>query len=305
MFSGSTMGHHARRWLIAIGILELALAGAFAFGAFLVPIAGPGLLLTAIILGITGIVLVLVGRRVGQSAAKTDRILASGVAGTARITGLRQTGLYLNEQPQVEMQLSVQLPARAPYPATRKEFVPLILLARLTAGAPLPVRVDPADPGSIVIDWQAPAEMAPLPIASAGSPMAVGIAAAPGSGMDETLDQVQAALTASGMPAATPFSSPAQGGYTIEQLRAHLRQHGIPGTARIDKLADTGEVVGDERLFTMQVTLELPGQAPRLLEPSAAMVPLGVADRVRLGATVPVRVAPDNPQMLMFEWDRL
>jgi hypothetical protein len=308
MFSGSTYGHHVKRWLIGIGFLELVLAGIFVVAGLAIPF-GEGLVLTAIILGVTGVILVLVGLRVGGSAAKTDRILASGITGTAAITGLRQTGMYLNEQPQVEMDLLVQLPGRAPYPAKRKEFVPLLLLSRLTSGMPLTVKVDPADPASLVIDWQAPAGMGAAP--ATGGVMAPAAPASgfapptPGSSMDESLSQVQAALASSGMPAATPFASPDQGDYTVEQLRAYLRQNGIQASAVIDKLADTGQTVGDERLFTMQVTLEMPGQAPRQLAPSAAMVPLTVADRVRLGMRVPVRVAADNPNMLMFEWDKL
>ena len=44
------------------------------------------------------------------------------------------------------MDLLVSIPGRAPYQARRKEFVPLILLGRLSSGPPLPVKVDPADP---------------------------------------------------------------------------------------------------------------------------------------------------------------
>lgn len=117
--------------------------------------------------------------------------------------------------------------------------------------------------------------------------------------------QVQAALQQSGLPAAAPFASAAQGGYTIEQLRSYLRTSGIEGTARIDKLDDSGQIVGDERLYTMQVTLELPGQPPKQLTPSAAMVPLIAVPKVRVGWRVPVRVAAENHNLLMFEWDRL
>jgi hypothetical protein len=53
----------------------------------------------------------------------------------------------------------------------------------------------------------------------------------------------------------------------------------------------------------MQVTLHVPGQPDRQLQPSAAMVPISVADRVAIGQTIPVKVAPNNPNLMMFEWD--
>ena len=92
---------------------------------------------------------------------------------------------------------------------------------------------------------------------------------------------------------------------SIDQLRAAVRATGINGTATIDKLADTGETIGDERLFTMEVTLHMAGMSDRHLQPSAAMVPITAADRVAVGVTVPVKVARDNPDLIVFEWEKL
>ena len=293
-FTSSTFNRYAGKWLIGTGIFELALAAAFVIGALLEPILTFGFLLTAAILGATGLGLVWFGLRARRSAADADRIASTGLAGTATITALTQTGMSLNDQPQVEMQLLVSIPGRAPYPATRKEFVPLILLGRLSSGLPLPVKVDPADPQRLVIEWSAPSAVAgPAPDGTTSG------------AQTETLAQVQAALTESGLPAAAPFASPEQGGYTIDQLRAAVRANGIDATATIDKLADTGEIVGDERLFTMQVTLHVPGQPDRQLQPSAAMVPLTAAGQVAIGRTIPVKVAPDNPNLVLFEWEKL
>lgn len=207
MFTGSTIGRYSSRWLILVAVLELGLAAFFVFLAFTLPIAAEGFYLTAAILGVTGLVLLLIGIRVRASAAAADQLLAAGLAGQAQITGLIQTGMYLNEQPQVTMDLLVSLPDRPPYAARRKEFVPLILLGRLTSGAPLPVRVDPADPQRVVIDWanvnlvqpafQAPFGQSMPPI----QPVQPTSTSPTGSGMDESLAQVQAALASSGMQA--------------------------------------------------------------------------------------------------------
>ena len=292
-FTGSTFSRYAARWLIGIGIFEFVLAMVFAAVAVTNPVVAFGFWLTAAILGVTGVILVAIGLRVRRSADNADRILRTGIDGTATITALTQTGVSMNDNPQVEIGLSVRLPGKEPYAASRREFVPLILLARLTPGASLPVTVDPNDPQQVMIDW------------SGSSTQSAAVAGPAGAGVDETLADVHLALAESGLPAAAPFSAAGQAGYTIDQLREVVRSVGIAGTATIDKLADTGETVGDERLFTMQVTLHVPGRPDKALQPSAAMVPLAAVPKVVLGATVPVKVHPENDGLVLFEWDRL
>ena len=48
-----------------------------------------------------------------------------------------------------------------------------------------------------------------------------------------------------------------------------------------------------------------PGQPPVKSPRSAAMVPLTAAGKVFTGVTVPVKVAPDNPDVVMFEWEKV
>ena len=49
----------------------------------------------------------------------------------------------------------------------------------------------------------------------------------------------------------------------------------------------------------------IPGQSPRQLPESAAMVPLTAMHKVHVGATVPVRYAAENQNLMMFEWDKI
>lgn len=301
-FTGSTFGRYSSKWLLFIGVIELAVAALFIVLALQIPIVAGGFFLTGGILGIVGIVLIAIGLRLRGSSAATDQVLQTGLAGQATITGLTQTGMYLNNQPRVKMDLLVQLPGRQPYTVEHSEFVPLILLARLTSGAALPVRVDPADPQKVVVDWSGQPAMSAMPAA------ALGVASGSGSrsAVDESLAQVQAALSgsgASGVPAT--YASAIQANYTIEQLRAWLRANGLEAQARIDFLEDTGKIVGDERLYTMEMTLMVPGSAPEKLARSAAMVPLSAMAKVQLGATLPVRVAAENHHLLTMEWDRV
>ena len=321
-FTGSTMGKYSRLWLIITGVILLAVGGVLAIALRDVPYAGGSMVLTGGILGITGIVLIVIGLIIGRRAAAVDQLLATGIPGTAQIVGATQTGMYLNEQPQVALNLIVTIPGRTPYAATHKSFVPLILLGRLTSGAPLAVKVDPLDAGRIVVDWQNTGLIGQptMPMAGAmpigmpmGQPMQpmgqpMGMAASQpmsNTGVDESLSQVQAAMASSGMSAANPFATAEQGNYTVEQLRQYLRTSGLQATATIDSLEDSGRVVGDERLFTMEMTLNIPGQAPKKLPKSAAMVPILSAHKISQGMTVPVRYAAENPDLLMVEWDKI
>jgi hypothetical protein len=293
-FTSSTLGTYTSKWLIRIGILELVLAAVFLIVGWGSSELRFGFSLTAGILGAVGVGLVAFGMRTRARAEVTQRILDTGIPGQATITSLTQTGLFLNENPQVEMNLMITVTGKPPYAATRKEFVPLIMLGRLSSGMPLAVKVDPADPSNVIIDWSAP------PAAPATTGMA-----APTASPVETLSQVQQAVSSSGIQAAGVFAEPGQGGHSVEQLRDFLRATGIAGTATIDTLQDTGKIVGDERVYIMETTINIPGRPSHRSPASAAMVPLTAMHKVALGVTVPIKVAADNPDMVMFEWDKL
>jgi hypothetical protein len=154
VYRSSTMGRRSGRILLVVALFELALAGGSVLVVGLVPGAREGMLIAAGILGSTGIVLVVVAIVLLRRAAATDRISAMGVAGTGQIMGLRQTGVLINGQPQVEMDLLVTVMGQSPYRAKVKEIVPLIMLNRLQGT--LPVRVDPARPQTVVVQWDQP-----------------------------------------------------------------------------------------------------------------------------------------------------
>ena len=313
-FTGGTIGSYSRLWLIITGGILLAVGAVMAITLGSVPFAGTAMLLTGGIMALVGIGLIVGGIIVGRRAASTDALLMTGTAGTATVVSLTQTGMYFNEQPQIRMQLLVSLPGQTPYAAQHTEIVPLMLLGRLTSGSPLQVRVDPMNLNRIAVDWGASGFGASTPIPGAVQvpgtmpmPGAVPMASAAGSasGMDESLAQVQAALASSGMAAATPYQNAAQGNYTVEQLRAYLRQSGQDASATIDKLEDSGKVVGDERLFTMEMTLKIPGRPDQKLPSSAAMVPVAKSHKLFQGMTVPVKYEATNPNLLMVDWEKI
>jgi hypothetical protein len=293
---GSSVGRSVGWILVLVGLFELALAAAFWFLPAMIgeSAADAGLQLTAGLLALTGAVMIVIGFVVTRRAAATDRISRQGIAGTAEIVGVSQTGMFVNNNPQVELDLQVQVIGRSPYRTKVKEVVPLIMLSRLQGT--VPIRVDPADPGRVVVQWGL--------VGQGGG--AGGAFGGPGSKADESLGQVAAAMAAAGgVDAAPVFAEADQGNISVEQIRAYLRTNGISGSARIDRLEDSGQTIGDERLFTMTVTVTIPGRPTFTSGPSAAMVPLEKVGRIAVGVVLPVKVAPDNEHLQMFEWDRI
>ncbi|HEX7495432.1 MAG TPA: hypothetical protein VF349_02245 [Candidatus Limnocylindrales bacterium] len=167
MYRSSTMGRRFGRILLVVALVEAALAGGSWLLSGAVPGGREGLLIAAGILCLTGLVLVVIAAILLRRAAATDRISTTGVPGTGRIMGLRQTGVLVNGQPQVEMDLLVAVPGRTPYRAKAKEIVPLIMLNRLQGT--LAVRVDPARPQAVVVQWDQPNVGPTSPGAESGS----------------------------------------------------------------------------------------------------------------------------------------
>jgi hypothetical protein len=288
-FNSSTFGKYTRKWLVGTGVFEILLASLFVGIAVVSKSVRGGFILTGAILGVVGLGLIWFGMRSGAKADEAERIAATGIAGQATIVGLTQTGVFLNDNPQVGIDLMVTIPGRQPYPAHLKQFIPLILLGRLANGAALPVKVDSADPSKVVIGWDQAA--APL-----------GVAPAPGTG-SETIDQVQAMAAASGL---SGIGHPAagMGGMSIAQLRQYLRETGLSGWGTLDLVQDTGQTVGDDRVMRIAMTIHVDGKPPYKSE-SLSLVPQSVVSKAVLGASVPVKVATDNPDALMVEWDRV
>lgn len=308
-FTGGTIGNYSRLWLIITGGILLGVGAILAIMLGSVPFAGGAMVMIGGFMALVGIVLIVIGIIVGRRAASTDALLTTGTPATAAITGLTQTGMYVNENPQIRMQLLVSLPGQTPYATQHTEIVPLMLLGRLNSGAPLQVRVDPMNLNRVAVDWGSSGlggdspvlgGIGAVPMGAAGSASATGARA-----MDESLAQVQAAMAATGMAAAAPFQTAAQGNYTVEQLRAYLRASGQDASATIDKLEDSGKVVGDEHLFMMEMTLKIPGQPDKKLPSSAAMVPVAKAHRLFQGMTVPVKYEATNRNLLMVEWEKV
>jgi hypothetical protein len=88
---------------------------------------------------------------VQQNQMKTQQLMTNGRQGSAVITAVRQTGMYVNENPQVEMDLQVTVDGLEPYTATHRQVIAQIAIPQFQPGATVPVRVDPFVPTSLMI----------------------------------------------------------------------------------------------------------------------------------------------------------
>jgi hypothetical protein len=143
----------SRSWrnvYVYTGAGELALSLFFFAIAIKQPEARAGMLVTGVVLGLIGVILLAVGYRAHQK----DLLHATGLDGEARIMGLTQTGIWMNNNPYVKLDLVITVPGHPPYEVKHGEIVPQVLLGRLTSGDPLHVKVDPNKPSHFVIEWE-------------------------------------------------------------------------------------------------------------------------------------------------------
>lgn len=89
--------------------------------------------------------------QVQADQAKAQKLMTSGVVGQATIVAMRDTGTMVNNMPQIEMDLQVQVPGKDPYPVTHRQVMAHSSLGMMQPGSTLPVHVDADDPNSLMI----------------------------------------------------------------------------------------------------------------------------------------------------------
>jgi hypothetical protein len=263
MFTPVTWSGRAYKWIYVTAALELVLAAVFFVIGMNNALVRSGFYLTAAILGVVGILLLLWGRRWARGYQEAQRLRVQGVPGQAQIVGMRQTGVSLNDQPQIELNLSVQTEMQGAYPVTVKEYVPMMMLGALSSGRPLPVKVDPANPQRLVVEWESAMS---LP-------------------MDTAVDQIP--------------QFPAEANAEKQRILAT----GIAGTARIVSTAPTGNFDDQGRpIHTMMLVIEIPGREP-IQGPAMAGIPPERAEQLEAGDEVPVKTDPNDPTKVAIDWD--
>lgn len=104
----------------------------------------------------------------GRRADAADKLKREGIPAEGQILEMTQTGMYVNEQPQVKLKLRISGGGLTPFEAEKKIVVPLIALGSLSIGKPLAVYVDRTDQSNFTIDWAGAA--APAVIEQQGGP---------------------------------------------------------------------------------------------------------------------------------------
>ncbi|MEX2253667.1 MAG: SHOCT domain-containing protein [Thermoleophilaceae bacterium] len=104
-----------------------------------------------------------------RRAEAAEKLKREGIPAQGQILEMTQTGMYVNEQPQVKLKLRVSGPGLTPFETEKKVVVPMIALGSLSSGNPLSVYVDRTDQSNITIDWSGAA--APATIQPGGQPI--------------------------------------------------------------------------------------------------------------------------------------
>ena len=86
-----------------------------------------------------------------QAKASRSRQRVHGRAAAATIHAIRDTGGPVDDDPTVELELSVALEGEAPYVVTHRQTLSRVAIAGLQPGATIPVRVDPNDRTSLML----------------------------------------------------------------------------------------------------------------------------------------------------------
>jgi hypothetical protein len=91
--------------------------------------------------------------------AERNRLVATGIAAQAMIVQLADTGVRINNQPRLDITLDVHpLPGHPPFAPFRTNHtgtVPMMAMARIAPGSTVAVKLDPANPANLTIDWAA------------------------------------------------------------------------------------------------------------------------------------------------------
>lgn len=256
----------------AVGrLMLLAALVAAGIGATLTGEGRLALLVVATAIGVTGVVLAIVGSQIGHLSGLDRGLRATGVAGTATVTALRPTSVRINGEPVLEIGLDVDVPSHVRYPATIKQRVPLFW-GPLTSGAVVGVVVDPADRDHLAIDWDA---------------------AVPGPSVHRAPE-----------PASTSPPGPADLEHILRvgrSARAAIISISDAGDMSELGLVEVGEAGDGERLMIVDMEVQQAGYDPyevRVAHP----VPERLVGRVGPRTTVRVAIDRDDDASVAIDW---
>jgi hypothetical protein len=309
MFTPMTFNSRPRTWLMITAVLELFLAAIFVVVGLAVPVLRGGFLLTGVILGVVGFGLLAWGAKMGAGIKEAQRLRAVGLKGQGRVVNAATTGTTLNDNPLMNLELEITLPGKSPYRVHHKTWVPLVMMGTLAMGVTLPVIVDPADPSKILVEWDQGPSFGGLTPGTTVLPGGVQVTQAQ-SGQGQGLG----ALGALGAAALGGLAAAGLGGGQVtsqtsmsvnlsqqQEVVRRLQDSGVTGQVTITSVQDTGVALQGQRLFVIDVVVNVPGRAPVVAQ-QPAMVPEASASKVVQGATLPAKVDATDAKVFAIDW---
>jgi hypothetical protein len=82
---------------------------------------------------------------------RVQHLMSNGRVGQATITHVTDTGVRMNQNPQVQIDLLVTMDGEPSYEASVTQVISRLAVAAFQPGATVPVRVDPRDPSQLII----------------------------------------------------------------------------------------------------------------------------------------------------------
>ena len=98
------------------------------------------------------VAMVFVMRFIKKTVGPNRDVLQNGISAQAKIVSVQQTGVRLNDQPQILFDLEIRPPGGAPYRAQTKAVIPIIHIPQFQPGADVPVKIHPTDPAQVALD---------------------------------------------------------------------------------------------------------------------------------------------------------
>jgi hypothetical protein len=234
--------------------------------------------------------------------------MEEGTSATGIITGIGQTGTYINDQPRMTFTVQVQpSPGGAPYTAEIKQTIPHMALGMLAPGRQVALLVDPKKPSKVKIDIQGTANLATMAgLAGAGGP---GVAfGGPGVGMPGMPGPAPApGGMAPGFAAAasTPGMPTSLGGAPVAGVRSNdelvRSTDAVPAT--VTAVQETGQAYGADPLLILTLQVQAPSGAYPVQ--GGYRVPLDRRSRLMPGVVVRAHPDPVNPQAVGIDWNAL
>lgn len=86
-----------------------------------------------------------------QAAMANGSVYTSGVAGNATVNAISDTGTFVNNQPVMELDLTVNVPGKEPYPVKHRQLIAMSQIPNFQPGKSFPVHVDQQDATKIAL----------------------------------------------------------------------------------------------------------------------------------------------------------